>query len=736
MNAVGLSLVIFAAKLMVAFGQQCIADPNLDAEFGDYDLEGSCCQEAICLLGCPEQVDAPNKGFGIAVVVAIGVFVIVGFLTVFLIKGKNENYFVAGRSLPLWVIVATLASQAIDSNAILGNADLSYKYHFFDGAVLPIGLGLSLILNAVFFAQKINVDKALTLPDVFAKRYGKLVELLVSLCTITSFLCLLAGNLVGMGAILSYLLDISKANAIWISAALVLVYTIAGGLFSVAYTDCLQALVGWLGCMTLAFYMIRNSEDSAPPPSIGYPDYIYPDQETCDMYDGVPCSNNATLCCYNIDQNCPNGIGSADCVIDNGAYPIGDLPMFSNQLLDEHALYPFPNAILWNWSTVFILAFGNLAALDFQARCMASKTPRIAVIGCLLAGCLTFLVGIPFAYLGAITRTYYGPDTARAEFAADTCSVALGLPTCALWLPDPQAFIKLLTHEAPAFLGGWCLIGIVAASMSTSDGAILAMGTVFTHNIIRNVDAYFSCCFNMGGKKLITNDNLLNIARLVSIPVTAIAATVAAYYESSHSAGATGYLLIVAFDVMLASVVVPLFGCFYTKKPSPLAALLSLLAGVAVRVILEYSLPKDGFLLAPFKGDEFLDYGPAANSKVPPFWDFPAEDAWDPADGACDQVRFADWTGLDSLAAPLVSLVVFVIIQFLERNGPLFKFSDDGIMVGYLKEGQGDDDDAKVLEDDLALKEEAAPVSTAPISDQGKVDENNFPDEDEMSVSA
>jgi Na+/proline symporter len=80
----------------------------------------------------------------------------------------------------------------------LGNADLSYKYSFFDGAVLPIGLGLSLILNAIFLARFINQENVLTLPDVLAKRYGKIVEVVVSCITIVSFLMLLAGNLVGM----------------------------------------------------------------------------------------------------------------------------------------------------------------------------------------------------------------------------------------------------------------------------------------------------------------------------------------------------------------------------------------------------------------------------------------------------------------------------------------------------------------------------------------------------------
>ena len=631
--------------------------------------------------------------------VAIAIFVLVGFSTVYFVKDKSVNYFVAGRSLPLWVIIATLASQSLDSNAILGNVDLSYKYHFWDGAVLPIGLGLSLILNGLFLAGKINNDGALTLPDVFAKRYGKVVELMVSLCTIISFLCLLAGNLVGMGAIISYILGISQAAAIWISASLVLLYTIAGGLFSVAYTDVLQGAVGWIGCSTFAFYMIRNAGNSAPPVSIGYPLYSYPDQDSCDMYEGVACTNYPDLCCYNEAKWCPNGVGSADCVLDNGAYPFGDLPMIPSEMTDPLGLTPFPNAILWNWATIFILGFGNIAALDFQARCMASKNARTATIGCLVAGVLTFFIGIPFSYLGAITRTYYGPDSARAEFITDTCSTILALPTCAMWAPDGSAFIKLLTHEAPAFLGAWCLVGIVAASMSTCDGAILAMGTVFSHNVIRNVGSIFPSV----GNNIINDDNLLTVARIASVPFTVISALVAAYYRSNHSAGATGYLLIVAFDVVFATAVVPLFGCFYTKKPSPLAALLSILAGALVRVILEFALPKDGFLLGPFGGDEFLDYGSAASSGVPPFWDEPEEILWNQEAEPCGQERFNDLTGVDSLMAPVVGLLVFVTVQFLERNGPIISFKAGGLMSPYLKAGQSEYGLDKDAENDVTV---------------------------------
>lgn len=237
---------------------------------------------------------------------------------------------------------------------------------------------------------------------------------------------------------------------------------------------------------------------------------MYPDEETCQMYDGVPCSIEETACCYNAAKWCPDPENDPEnCVADNGAYPYGDQRVFSNQMTEAGSLYPFPNAVIFNWATIvshvyemvdhsflryrvrssieflllqFVLAFGNLAALDFQARCMASKTPKIATIGCAIAGCLTFVVGIPWSYLGAITRLYYGPDSSRASFKTDSCQTALGLPTCALWQPDENAFVKLLVNEVPAGLGGWAMIGIVAASMSTCDGAILAMGTVFSHN--------------------------------------------------------------------------------------------------------------------------------------------------------------------------------------------------------------------------------------------------------------
>ena len=216
--------------------------------------------------------------------------------------------------------------------------------------------------------------------------------------------------------------------------------------------------------------------------------------------------------------------------------------------------------------------------------------------------------------------------------------------------------------------------------MSTADGAILAMGTVMSHNVIRQLDSFFP--------DLVTADNLLLMARVTTLPMTIASTMIGAFYRSSHSAGATGYLLIVAFDIVFGTVVVPLFGCFYAKVPSPRAALLAIIAGAVTRIVLEFALPKDGFLLLPYKNDIFLNVGPAPSSLFPEFIDVDPSLHWvEGNDGyaPCEQQSYEDFTGVDSLAGFLACLLVFLFVQTLENilGRPLFEF---GSSAGYLKD--------------------------------------------------
>ena len=70
---------------------------------------------------------------------------------------------------------------------------------------------------------------------------------------------LLAGNLVGMGVITAYLWGIDESGGIWLAAGIVWAYTVSGGLFSVAYTDVVQGLMGWSGVIVCAYWYVHAS---------------------------------------------------------------------------------------------------------------------------------------------------------------------------------------------------------------------------------------------------------------------------------------------------------------------------------------------------------------------------------------------------------------------------------------------------------------------------------------------
>lgn len=65
-----LSIIIGFTKLESALGQ-CFQDPDTNAEWAqiinndttstEFSIEGSCCQETVCGLGCAEETPPPAK---------------------------------------------------------------------------------------------------------------------------------------------------------------------------------------------------------------------------------------------------------------------------------------------------------------------------------------------------------------------------------------------------------------------------------------------------------------------------------------------------------------------------------------------------------------------------------------------------------------------------------------------------------------------------------------------------
>jgi solute:Na+ symporter, SSS family len=251
-----------------------------------------------------------------------------------------------------------------------------------------------------------------------------------------------------------------------------------------------------------------------------------------------------------------------------------------------------------NWASIIALGFGNMVAIDFMARIFAADSPATAQRACWIASAGTLAIGIPFSIIAL---------------------GANGVLSQAGITPDGPVLFALLQSVVPPVLGLLVLAAILSASLSTADGAILGTSSVLAHNVIgiRHATAQ-----GPGG------DRLLLITRLMAVVITVLGVVLGLRVPQ------TGVLLLLAFDMSFAGLVVPLIGGLFWPQATRQGALVCIAVGSLSRLLM--------FALMPtmFGVDNTLLYFP-------------------------NGLFTADFDGFPTLISPLLGLVAFVAVSLL-----------------------------------------------------------------------
>ena len=170
----------------------------------------------------------------------------------------DEDLFLAGRKLSWWAIGLSLFASNISSSTMVGLAGEAYSngiavfnYEWMASVVLVVFV---LYFAPMYFSSRIS-----TIPELLEKRYNQATRLYLSgLSIVTNVVvdsagCLYAGALV-LQALFPQLDIYTTCFAVAFIAG---IYTVAGGLAAVVYTDVLQATVLLIGSglvMLLLFF--------------------------------------------------------------------------------------------------------------------------------------------------------------------------------------------------------------------------------------------------------------------------------------------------------------------------------------------------------------------------------------------------------------------------------------------------------------------------------------------------
>ncbi len=158
---------------------------------------------------------------------------------------NTKDFALAGRSLPLPVVIATVFATWFGAEAVLGISATFVKEGLRGVVADPFGSSLCLILAGLFFAPRFYRMNLLTVGDFYRLKYNRTVEVLCTLCIVASYLGWVAAQFKVLGLVLNVVTEgaVSQPVGMVIGALIVLTYTTFGGMFSVAILDFVQISV-------------------------------------------------------------------------------------------------------------------------------------------------------------------------------------------------------------------------------------------------------------------------------------------------------------------------------------------------------------------------------------------------------------------------------------------------------------------------------------------------------------
>ncbi len=202
---------------------------------------------------------------GIAVITYLLATVALGLWASRRVHGAKD-FMVAGRSLPLYMNFACVFATWFGAETVLSVSATFTRDGLTGVSGDPFGAGACLMLVAIFFARAFYRMDLLTIGDFYHKRFGKVVEVCTSIVITLSYVGWTSAQMTALGLVLHVISDatlgpetISLTNSIIIGSVTVLIYTIFGGMWSVALTDMIQTAVIIIGLLLIAFYLADHA---------------------------------------------------------------------------------------------------------------------------------------------------------------------------------------------------------------------------------------------------------------------------------------------------------------------------------------------------------------------------------------------------------------------------------------------------------------------------------------------
>lgn len=347
----------------------------------------------------------------------------------FLFSRKQEgvnSFFLARRNMPTWAVTLSIVATSLSAGTYLGNVQYTYN-----GRIIFISMALGNVVAALVASFVLipayYKSGCTTAYGYLGKRFGVRSMYAASISFLFGRL-LAAGARVFIAAIAVSVLiygDLRLPHlvvAILLLGTVATIYTVAGGIKAVIWTDVLQIFVMSLAGVLCIIFLL----------------------------DKIPLSTGEII----------NVLKDAD-----GVNKL-QLLEFKFDLSDPYTI----------WSLFFAIAIFDIAQLgvdqDLIQRVLTCKSRARASMAMIASRLVHWPVTLIFAVIGLLLYIYYG----RPDIMGDAASSVVLADT-------RQVFVDFMIHDLPVGVRGLALIGLFAAAMSSFDSSANSMASSFVADL-------------------------------------------------------------------------------------------------------------------------------------------------------------------------------------------------------------------------------------------------------------
>ncbi|CAN9505867.1 unnamed protein product [Ophioblennius macclurei] len=461
----------------------------------------------------------------------------VGFWSMWRTKRSTvDGYFLAGKNMTWWPVGASLFASNIGSGHFIGLAGSGAAAGI--GAIAYEWSGLVMVLVLAWVFLPIYIASGVTtMPEYLQKRFGgRRTQLFITVLSLFIYIFTKISVDIYAGALFIQLaLKWNIYLAVVLLLSITALYTVAGGLAAVIYTDAAQTAIMLVGAVILtvfSFVEVGGWSALMEGYHLSIPSVRIPNT-TC----GVP---------------------------RDDAFHLFRHPVTSD--------LPWPGVIigmtipsLWYWCSDQVIVQRSLAA----------KNLTHAKGGSLLAAYIKFLPFFVIMLPGMISRILYTDEVACAD--PDICQQTCGNPVGC----SDIAYAKLVMELLPGGLRGLMMAVMIAALMSSLTSIFNSASTIFTMDLWKSLRSRAS------------EWELMIVGRLFVLVLVVVSVLWIPIVQASQGGQLFIYIQSISNYLQPPVAIIFLCGCFW-KRANEKGAFWGLIIGIVVgciRMVLDFVYP-------------------------------------------------------------------------------------------------------------------------------------------------